>query len=171
MASMSLLSVIFAVCLLGAAAGWDIAVRRIPDLISLGLLLLGLAGRAAEGVAALGASFACAALVFMLLTLLHARSLLGGGDVKLAAALAVGLPPLGTYQLIMLTGIFGGLLALLYLLLAQVLPAPRPAGPAATLLGRIRAAEAWRIRRRGPLPYGVAIAGAGAFLLLRPFGG
>jgi prepilin peptidase CpaA len=171
MASMSLLPVVFALGLLGAAAGWDIAVRRIPDLTSLGLLLLGIAERASEGVADLGVSVACAALVFVLLTLLHARGLLGGGDVKLAAALAIGLPPLGIYQLVMLTGALGGLLALLYLLLAQILPAPRPAGPAATLLKRIRAAEAWRIRRRGPLPYGVAIAGAGAFLLLRSHGG
>lgn len=130
---------------------------------------MGLALRAAEGFAALGVSIACAALVFLLLTLLHARGLLGGGDVKLVSALAAGFPPLGVYYLVTLTGIFGGLLAILYLLLARVLPPPQPATKAATLLQRIRAVEMWRIRRRGPLPYGVAIAGAGAFLLLCPF--
>jgi prepilin peptidase CpaA len=43
-------------------------------------------------------------------------------------------------------------------------PQTRVAG-GATLLRRVLVVEAWRMRRRGPLPYAVAIAG-GAILLL-----
>jgi prepilin peptidase CpaA len=168
---MSLILAVFGLCLLGVAAWRDIALRRIPDAASIGLVVLGVTARAAEGLAALGISLACSAVLFGLLVVLHARGLFGGGDVKLAAALAVGLPPVGTYHLVILTGVLGGVLGLFYLLLARLLPAARPAGPAASFFQRVRAIEAWRIRRRGPLPYGVAIAGAGAFLLLRPFGG
>lgn len=168
---MSLLVALFGLCLLGVAAWRDIALRRIPDIASLGLVVIGLAARGSEGVAALGSSLLCSAILFGLLVILHTRGLLGGGDVKLAAALAVGLPPLGTYQLVVLTGLLGGVLGVFYLLLARLLPVAVPAGPEAPFFRRIWAVEAWRIRRRGPLPYGVAIAGAGAFLLLRPFGG
>jgi prepilin peptidase CpaA len=41
-------------------------------------------------------------------------------------------------------------------------PAPRPGRPH-SLIARIAKAEAWRLRRRGPLPYGAAIA-AGALV-------
>ena len=42
-----------------------------------------------DGVLAAGLSAATAAVLFMLLVLLHSRGALGGGDVKLAAALAL----------------------------------------------------------------------------------
>jgi prepilin peptidase CpaA len=63
------------------------------------------------------------------------------------------------------TGLAGGALALGFLGLRPFVPAapgPRPA----VLLARVLRAEGWRIRRRGPLPYAVAIAIAGAASLL-----
>jgi Flp pilus assembly protein protease CpaA len=36
---------------------------------------------------------------------------------------------------------------------------------------RVAAIERWRIRRRGPVPYGVAIAIGGAFVVLTSQGG
>ena len=82
-------------------------------------------------------------------------------------ALAVGLSPHDCYRFVVVTALAGGLLALSYLLLSH----QKRIAPAITrqsLFRRILAIEGWRIRHRGPLPYGVAIAAGGAFVLLQP---
>jgi prepilin peptidase CpaA len=103
----------------------------------------------------------------MLLLIVYSRGMLGGGDVKILTALAVALPPLGTYHLVVATAIAGSLLGIGYLLLSRKLRG-RSRTRQTSLLGRVVAIEAWRIGRRGPLPYGVAIAAGGAFVLLFP---
>jgi len=66
---------------------------------------------------------------------------------------------------------------------AQTAPAPTPPAPAAApgpargtahrtrsqLLRRVLRVECWRIRRRGSLPYGCAIAAAALIMLLIPY--
>lgn len=156
----------FSVALLGLAAWRDVAVRTIPDRISLALLLIGVAKRVALGPGPLLWSLGAALVLFLLLVPLHARGLLGGGDVKLAAALAVGLAPADSYDFIVATVLAGGLLGLAYLAMARLLPVPAPL-PRGSLMARVRTVEAWRIARRKSLPYGVAIAMGGAFVLLR----
>jgi prepilin peptidase CpaA len=159
--------------LLAFAAWRDIATRTIPDRISLALAVLGLAVRLTQGWSAVLLSVAVAAVLFIILLLCHARGLIGGADVKLLAALALGFPPLGSYQLITITALAGGGLAALYLLLPRAMgarPVIRPA-PHRFVALRVAAIERWRIRRRGPLPYGVAIAIGGAFVVLTSQGG
>ena len=154
------------IALLILAAWRDIAVRTIPDGIGLGLLAIGIATRAALGPGALLSSLAVAVALFGVLVLLHARGLMGGGDVKLAAALAIGLTPVDTYRFVVATAAAGGLLGAGYLLMAGRLRAsahPRPR----SLLRRVRAIEARRIRLRHSLPYGVAIAVGGVATLVR----
>ncbi|MFZ1427599.1 MAG: prepilin peptidase [Geminicoccaceae bacterium] len=153
------------IALLTAAAWRDLAVRTIPDRISLGLLAIGIVARASVGLSALLMSLAVAAALFGVLVLLHARGLMGGGDVKLASALAVGLTPLGTYHFVVATAAAGGLLGVAYLLMARRLRAPLPQ-PRMSLLLRLRAVEVRRIRLRRSLPYGVAIALGGIAILL-----
>jgi prepilin peptidase CpaA len=80
-------------------------------------------------------------------------------------SLAVGLSPLDSYHFVVATAIAGGLLAAAYLLLSPRLRGSYGTKPT-SMLGRVFTIEAWRIRRRGPLPYGVAIAAGGAFVLL-----
>jgi prepilin peptidase CpaA len=158
------------VVLLVAAAWRDVATRTIPDGISIALAFFGLGLRATEGSLALASSAATAALLFLGLVLLHARGALGGGDVKLASAIALGLPPLATFDFLLATALSGGVLGLLYLALRH-LPAPVPAPFATFLPRRVLAAEHWRIHRRGPLPYAIAIAAGGILTLLAPLGG
>lgn len=145
------------------AAIWrDLAVRRIPDTLSASIAAVAILLRAAEGPGALAASLAAALALFVLLFVLFARGWLGGGDVKLATALALGLPPAGVWTLVVATALAGGMLAAGYLLMHRLAAGSvAPAGRQAAILARVAAAEAWRIRRRGPLPYGIAIA-AGA---------
>jgi len=154
-----------AAVLLCAAAWRDLAARTIPDLVSLSLAGASLLSRAAEGWQALGISVVVALSLFALLLLLAMRGALGGGDVKLAAAMALGLSPAATWDFIFATVMIGGVLGLLYLAGPHLVPRFR-ATAGSSLLRRILAVESWRLRRRGPVPYGVAIAGGGILVLL-----
>jgi prepilin peptidase CpaA len=155
------------------AALADVAARIIPDGIAIGIAVLGLAARvAAGGLPSVAVSIAAALLVLMVLMILHARRMMGGGDVKLAAAMVLGLPLDWVYRFFIVTALAGGIIALLHLVLrAAVRTAPRPPPRGASLLRRALTAEWWRIARRGSLPYGVAIACGGIWTILASRGG
>ena len=153
--------------LLLIAAWRDLATRTIPDTVSLLVVATGLLVRGLEGPLALALSAATALLFFVVLLGVYARGLIGGGDVKIMTALAVALSPLDSYRFVVATAIAGGVLAVAYLLLSRRRHAPSGTRPV-SLLGRVAAVESRRIARRGPLPYAVAIAAGGAFVLLHP---
>lgn len=166
---MVLAAVLVAIALLGFAAWRDVATRTIPDEVSIALAVIGIAMRGSQGIEALAYSVAAALLLGGVLVFLHGRGFLGGGDVKLATALAVGLAPLDVWNLVVAVAFAGGVLGLLYLALQRLLPdgAPTSGRRARGTPGRLWAVESWRIRRRGPLPYGVAIAAGGTIVLLQ----
>jgi prepilin peptidase CpaA len=144
-----------AIGLLLAAALHDAATRTIPNWMPAGLAVIGLASRARGGELMIGSAIAAAILAPLIL--LWLRGLIGGGDVKLIPAAALILPPHSVPNYILLVTIAGGILALLYLALSFLVRRPRP-GQRRSLLARLAKAEAWRMHRRGPLPYAVAIA-------------
>ena len=158
------------VALLGFAAWRDVLTRTIPDTVSILLLVIGSGTRLVQGWQPLGTSVLVALAIFILLLPLCARGLLGGADLKLLAALAVGLSPQASLLLVADVTIVGGVLALLYLVMDKVLQAVGtrmyPRGRASPLLPRIVTVEFWRIRRRSPLPYGIAIAVGATFTVL-----
>ena len=90
---------------------------------------------------------AAAVTVFVLFAAAFYAGMMGGGDVKLAAALALWFPPIATLKLIVLMSIAGGVLTL--------------------------AVVAWHAakRREGrpEIPYGVAIAFGGLAILTQRF--
>jgi prepilin peptidase CpaA len=92
--------------------------------------------------------------------LVYTRGWIGGGDVKLLVALATGLPLTGVVQLLTITALAGGVLALVHLTM-RLLPYPRLAPAGSSFVRRVYAVERWRHLRRAPLPYGVAIACGG----------
>lgn len=141
-----------------AWAAWhDVLARTIPNGLAAAVVALGLCLQALRGGEALLWSGFAAAVVFLLGALAWARGWMGGGDVKLLAAASTLVPAPLVPTAIATVALAGGPLALVYLALRRVVrvPARRPRG----LLARGLRAEAWRIRRGGPLPYGVAIAG------------
>ena len=164
---MSALFALAMLALLLAAAWRDLLTRTIPDTIALLLLVIGAVARVLDGASVAIACAATALLLFVLLMVAFARGLLGGGDVKVMTALAIGLSPYDCYRFVVATALFGGLLALGYLLLSRRAPTT-PAITRQSLFRRILTIEHWRVRRRGPLPYAVAIAAGGAFVLLQP---
>ncbi len=133
----------------------DVVGRTIPNRIALLIALIGLL-QAARGHTLLASALVSAA-IFAAGFLAYRQGLLGGGDVKLLAATSLLISPWRVPLQLEAIAIAGGLLAILYLLAGTLVPAPAPARPPHRL-GRALRVEMWRIRRRGPLPYGVAIA-------------
>jgi prepilin peptidase CpaA len=137
----------------------DIATRLIRNEICLVLALLGIASQFASPMQ-VAQSLIVATILFLLLLVIYQRRMIGGGDVKLLVALAIGLPLVGVIQLLTVTALAGGVLALVHLIM-RVLPQPRLAPAGSSFVRRVYAVERWRHLRHAPLPYGVAIACGG----------
>jgi prepilin peptidase CpaA len=137
----------------------DIATRLIQNEICLVLALLGIAGQFASQTHVTESLFV-ATILFLLLIVIYQRGWIGGGDVKLLVALAIGLPLVGVIQLLTITALAGGVLALAHLMMRR-LPYPRLAPAGSSLVRRVYAVERWRNLRHAPLPYGAAIACGG----------
>jgi prepilin peptidase CpaA len=132
-----------AAALFVVAATTDAVERRIPNAVSAGLALAGVARLAVAlaaggGFGAAGADLAAAAGVFLVGAGGFRFGLLGGGDVKLFAAGALFLGAADLPPYLTATALSGGLLALGFLL--------------ARRLGRLDDPT---------LPYGIAIAAGG----------
>ena len=142
----------------------DIATRLIHNEICLTLALLGIGSHFA-GPAHIAELLIGVAVLFLLLLVVYARGWMGGGDVKLLVALAIGLPLAGMVQLLTVTAMAGAVLALMHLMMRS-LPHPRTAPAGSPLLLRVYAVERWRNVRHAPLPYGAAIACGGIWTFL-----
>jgi prepilin peptidase CpaA len=137
----------------------DIATRLIRNAICLALALLGIAGQFSNPMQ-VAQSLIAATILLLLLLVIYRWGQIGGGDVKLLVALAIGLPLTGVIQLLTITALAGGVLALVHLMM-RLLPYPRLAPAGSSLVRRVYAIERWRHLRHAPLPYGVAIACGG----------
>ena len=95
------------------ACAFDLRTRRIPNALTLSAALAGLFVHVMQSGAA-GAQFAAGGWVVGLLLLLPYFALggMGGGDVKLVAALGAWLGPAQTFWLAIYAGIAGGVIAL-----------------------------------------------------------
>jgi prepilin peptidase CpaA len=152
------------ILLLAYAAMMDIATRLIRHEICLVLALIGLASQFASPVQ-VAESLITATILLLLLMVIYQRGWIGGGDVKLLAALAIGFPLTGVIQLLTITALAGGVLALVHLMM-RLLPYPQLAPAGSSFIRRIYAVERWRNLRHAPLPYGVAIASGGIWTIL-----
>ena len=154
------------------AALHDVLARTVPDWMPIALAAVGIVGSALDG--RLISSLLVGAAVFVLSGLCWKRGWLGGGDVKLLGAVAIAVPPALVPPLVAAVAIAGGLLSLAYLALGWLVRASAARRPVASpsivrpvgLFPRAMRLERWRLGRGGPLPYAVAIAAGGLFVLL-----
>lgn len=151
------------ILLLLHVATTDVATRLIRNEICAALALLGIVSQIASPMQVVQ-SLIAAAILLLLLLVVFTRGWMGGGDVKLLAALAAGLPLTGVIQLLTVTALAGGVLAALHLIM-RALPSPRLAPAGSSFLRRVYAVERWRHLRHAPLPYGVAIACGGIWTI------
>jgi len=154
--------------ILAVIAYGDVRTRRIPNVLSLAIAILGLL-RIILGhdTAAMGHTLAAATAIFTAAFLLFWYGGIGGGDTKLVAATAllVGYHDLFSYLFLM--SACGGALALAMLARDRLrrrrwLPARRARGPLMTETAECVAVPA----RPTTVPYGVAIAAAGVVTLI-----
>ncbi len=157
--------------MLVVAALHDIVARTVPNGIAVAIAAAGVVAQATlslMGAGQLLISLPAAIAVFFLAALLWRRGLMGGGDVKLFGASALLVPPVLVPSMIMCATLAGGVLALIYLV-ARRRPSERLARPDCGrplgLFARALRVERWRLRRGGPLPYAVAIAGGVVFVM------
>jgi len=135
------------IALLCAAAVCDLRMRKIPNALSLAIAVLALPYGLAAGWSVfpdLVAHLATALALGGMLLCAFCLGMLGGGDVKMMAALGLWLSPGGAFDALVIMMIAGGLLGL-------------------TMARRYR----HRLSRPS-VPYGVAIAVAGASQALVP---
>ena len=152
--------------MLAWAAVSDVASRRIPNslpiVVAASFLVAGFASP--ERVDLFGGLWVAAAILVVGF-IGFAFGKVGGGDVKLMAAVGLWAGPAAAFDFLILTGLAGGALALLYLLpeiasalgwarmqLERCIPALQTAG------------QTTDVKIHG-LPYGVAIAAGGIFVL------
>lgn len=152
------------IALLLYVATIDIATRLIRNEICLALAFLGIVGQLASPMQ-FGQSLIVAAMLFLVLFAIYERGMIGGGDVKLLVAQAIGLPLTGVIELLTATALTGGVLAAVHLMMRH-LPHPKLAPAGSSLVRRVYAIERWRHLRHAPLPYGVAIASGGIWAIL-----
>jgi prepilin peptidase CpaA len=97
-----------------AACAFDVRTRRIPNALTLSAAVAGMLYHAAtSGVAGVQTSAAGWLLGLLLLLPYFALGGMGGGDVKLVAALGAWLGPWETFWLAMYAGIAGGVIGLI----------------------------------------------------------
>ena len=136
--------------LLVAAIWFDLRSRNIPNGLNLAIAMLALPFWWATGLDVwpdMALQAGVAALVFGLFTIAFALGGMGGGDVKLVAAIALWLPWEAVIVLLVLMSLAGGVLTL-------------------AMVARKKLA---RSEARLEIPYGVAIAFGGLWLIGQRF--
>jgi prepilin peptidase CpaA len=144
-----------------AASLQDIVARTIPNGLALTLAVAGIALSALQGH--FFGSLLAAGGVFIAAALIWRRGWMGGGDVKLLGASALGIAPGAILTFIAAVALAGGVLAILYLAARSLMSPSRQQRPTG-LLARALRVERWRISRGGPLPYACAVAAGVLFV-------
>jgi prepilin peptidase CpaA len=141
------------VSLLAAATIQDAVQLRISNIISGSVLILAMVAMVMSGFqASVWQNAVIFAVVLTIGTLLFSRNILGGGDVKLFAAVALWVDFASALQLIASILIAGGILAIIIITLRLLAPKK--------LTSRVKT-----LQPRAGIPYGIAIA-AGTLLVL-----
>jgi len=141
-------------------ASYDVAVRRIPNSLTAMTAIFGLIFSLIQGgMSGFVVSISSGLLGFGIMAVLFFLNVLGAGDVKAVASLAVFLSPIQVLYLILFTTISGGILAIISLIMAKRV------NELSLLAASVKN---WRAVGVGiKLPYALAILGACLWLVLK----
>jgi len=156
------------VCLLIGAA-WDIAKRRIPNVVTGAAALAGIAVQLVDrGGLAVLSGLAAGVVSVVLLWKPWASGGIGGGDVKMAGAVAISVGLEGLIRYALAVAAAGGIVALIMYVLSRksVRQEVRTNLTLAALQQTLPPVEIQKSGRPS-VPYGLAIAAGAAFALLR----
>lgn len=158
---------VLGVCLVIATV-WDVAKRRIPNLVTGAVALLGVAAQLVDRggwsvLSGLGAAVISVALLYRPWT----AGGIGGGDVKMAAAVAIWVGLGGMIRYALAVAAAGGIVALVMYFLSRkaIRQDIRTNLTLAALQQSLPTVEV-RAAGRPSVPYGLAIAAGAAFALL-----
>jgi len=152
-----------ALCALAAASSIDLRRRIIPNEASAFVAASGLALSLFSRPGTAWISLTIALGLLLALTVVAHVAGMGGGDVKLIAAVSLLAPPQGLAALLIGIALAGGLLSLVYLALRRLLTRPAASRPAPHRprrhgrLARFLRGERARIRASRTVPYSLAI--------------
>jgi len=147
---------ILVICLAAAAAS-DVVRYRIPNALCLGVAGAFVLYAPALPLASVAAHAATGLAVLAVVAAGFALGLMGGGDAKLLAAVALWLGWRTLVPFLLVMAIAGGVLGLALLAARRMAPDPAPPGRWWSLI----------LSRQSGVPYGVAIAAAALFMLAR----
>jgi prepilin peptidase CpaA len=161
--------------MLGLAAFMDLRERRIPNRLTAGLALLYPVYVLVSPVpVAWPAALGIAAVVFLIGLGLFARDLIGGGDVKLIAALSLWAGPEHFVWFMLVTTLTGGALSLICLwyrrwggTIEPRLATPALAATASSGAAHPDAPQSVTTASAATLPYAVAISAGGIAVVLQ----
>lgn len=160
------LAIVLVFGMLAWAAVSDVAARRIPNAIPaiVATAFCFASIGAPERVDLLGGAWV-AGIVFSVGFVGFIFGKIGGGDVKLMAAMALWAGPAGALDFLVLTGLIGGGLAIMYLLPEINIGMTWLRVQAARVAPRYAEVFAGGKTIKDGLPYGVAIAIGGGFVM------
>jgi prepilin peptidase CpaA len=158
---------ILAITILVIIAYRDAHTRRIPNVLSGAIAALGLVRMTlAHDMVAAGYTLAAGAVVLTAAFFLFSRDIIGGGDAKLVAAMALLVGYHDLFRFLLLMSLCGGVLAM------AILTRDMLCGPFCHAFRQIWKPSmirgvAWIMPlTRSTVPYGVAIAAAGVITLV-----
>jgi Flp pilus assembly protein protease CpaA len=138
------------------SSGFDLVVHKIPNMMVVMLVPLGLLRHGLEGD--VWSALAAASVVLLAAMLVWYHGLLGGADVKLLAAAALLVPLDMMTTLFLVTALVGAALALVAIALRPIgARYALPAGRSADVFTRLWHIEARRLSHGHSMPYVVAI--------------
>ncbi|HZZ83153.1 MAG TPA: prepilin peptidase [Anaeromyxobacteraceae bacterium] len=159
------LPIVLAVVLLLVGAAWDLLRRRVPNAVSGGVLLAGIGAQFAKGPREAALAILAGFLVGIVLSLLWAARLVGGGDVKLAVAAAVCVGWFRVPVYLLATALAGGVASLVCYFASSPEARSRVRSNLTAVALGLGSVGVSPDRKMVPVPYGVAIA-AGALTVL-----
>lgn len=105
-----------ALAILGIAALWDLASRKIPNSLPLLLAVCGIAIQISSGAQTIWISLAATLFIFLMFLWAYHKKWVGGGDAKLLPALIPVVPASQIFPLLLYIALMGALLAALIIM-------------------------------------------------------